>query len=105
MSNSISVVGRLGDQAQWKEMSEGNGVLEFNLASDSGFGDKKITNWFKCEKWGGKALNLLPHLKKGTQLFIVGELTCKKFNNNEGVEKTVNEIKVMSLEFTGSKKD
>jgi len=100
MSNSISFVGRVGNDPELKEVGS-NSVLEFRLANDTGFGDRKITNWFRCAYWGKRAQALAPHLQKGKQIFINGELTLRKYTDKEGVERWSPDINVNQLDFVG----
>ncbi len=98
MSNNISFVGRLGSDPELKHVGDYT-VLELNVANNTGFGDKKITNWFRCTIWGNRGEKLQSFLSKGKQVFITGELSLRKFTNNDGVEKTSAEVKVDQLDF------
>ena len=69
MSNSISFVGRLGNDAELKHIGE-NTVLEFSLANDVGFKEKKLTNWFRCSFWGKRGQSLAQFLVKGKQIAL-----------------------------------
>jgi single-strand DNA-binding protein len=98
MSNNISFVGRLGSDPELKNVGDYT-VLELNVANNRGFGDKKITNWFRCTIWGSRGEKLQSFLSKGKQVFITGELSLRKFTGNDGVEKTSAEVKVDQLDF------
>jgi len=104
MSNNISVVGRLGKDAELKQVGD-NQVLEFSVGSDVGYGDKKSTNWFNAGVWGKSAVALEQYLKKGQQVVVHGELTLRKYITNEGVEGTSAEIKQCRVDLVGGKKE
>lgn len=98
MSNSISFLGRIGNDPELKELGQ-NTILELNVANNVGFGDRQVTNWFRCTIWGKRASSLQPHLKKGQQIFVTGQLSLRKYTDREGVEKMSPEIRVSELEF------
>lgn len=100
MSNSISFVGHLGSDAELKHVGETT-VLEFNVANNIGFGDKKSTIWFRCSVWGRRGQTIESFMRKGTQVFIAGELNLRQYTNKDGVEKTSAEIRVDQLELCG----
>ena len=54
MSNNISLVGRLSKDPELKKVGD-HELLELNIASDVGYGERKVTNWFKCQVWGKRA--------------------------------------------------
>ncbi len=86
MSNSIAFVGHLGQDAELRRVGE-NTVLEFTVANNVGYGERKITNWFRCNLWGKQAQSLEPMLLKGKQVFVTGELTLRPWTTREGVER------------------
>lgn len=100
MSNTISFIGRLGGDAELKQVGESS-VSQFSIANNVGFGDKKTTNWFRCSLWGkqGEAVN--QYLKKGKQVFISGELKFSTYTK-DGSEKQSNDIRVGTLELISS---
>jgi single-strand DNA-binding protein len=104
MSNNISFTGRLGQDPESKVVGE-TPLLILNVANNVGFGDKKTTNWFRCNIWGKQASTLSTMLKKGSEVFITGELKLGTYTNKEGAEKTSVDVRVNALDFCGSKKD
>ena len=98
MSNNISFVGRLGSDPELKNVGS-NSILEMNVANSTGFGDKKITNWFRCDLWGSRGEKIQQYLSKGKQVFITGELSFRKYTNNDGVEKMSPEVTVSQIDF------
>lgn len=102
MSNSISFLGRLGRDPELKQVGQ-NDLLEFTVANDVGFGDRKVTNWFRCTVWGKRATSLQNHLSKGSQVFIVGELTAREFEKKDGAKGFSVEVRVDKLDFAGGR--
>lgn len=98
MANNISFVGRLGGEPELKHVGSYS-VLEFSVANNTGFGDKQVTNWFRCTIWGARGEKLQSYLSKGKQVFITGELSLRKYTTNDGVEKMSPDVKVDQLDF------
>ena len=103
MSNSISFVGRLGGDAEAKKVGDYD-LLEFRVANNVGYGDKQTTNWFTCQKWG-KIGKLADMLKKGTQVFVTGELCLRPYTTKDGAERVSNDIRISAIDLVGSKND
>lgn len=100
MSTSISVVGRLGRDSELKTVGSG-AVLEFSVASDTGFGDKKVTSWYRCALWGKRGESLQAHLVKGTQVAVFGELTLREYTGKDGVKGMSADVRVHELDLLG----
>ena len=102
--NSLSIVGRLGSDAEVRQLAGGSSVANFNVAVTTGFGDREATMWFRCAIFGKRAEGgLIQYLVKGTQVAISGELSENKWTTNEGVERTTLEISVNSIDLVGGK--
>lgn len=104
MSNSISFTGRLGQDPELKQAGQ-NDVLEFNVGNSVGWGEKKVTNWFKCSVWGNRAVSLNQNLTKGKEVFVTGQLTLREYTKRDGTKGTSAEVKVAEVEFIGGKKE
>lgn len=74
MLNSVSLIGRLTDDQTLRFTNEGNPVGNFNLAVDTGFGDRKEVSFFSCVIFGKMAQSLDQYLTKGKQIALQGSL-------------------------------
>jgi len=97
--NVISFLGRVGNEPEIKKVGD-NDVLEFSIANNVGFGDKQITNWFRCALWGKRATSLNGHISKGKELFVTGELSMRTYTNKDGVEKLSADLRLGAVQFT-----
>ena len=104
MSNCISFVGRVGRDAELKDVG-GNKVLSFSLANDVGFGDKKKTNWMNCNLWGKQGESVARFVTKGKQVWVSGELSTRDYQGKDGTNKTSLEVRVNQLDLVGGKSD
>ena len=103
MSNQISIIGRLGRDSERKAVGD-NHVLEFSVACDTGYGDKKTTTWFKVAYWQ-KSDKLVDYLVKGTQVWVAGECSLREYTGKEGDKKTSLEVRANAIQLIGGKGD
>ena len=100
MSNNISFIGRIGNDPELKQVGQ-NDILELNVANNVGFGDRRSTNWFRCAIWGRRAVSLQPHMTKGKEVFVTGQLTLREYTNRDGEKRISADVKVGEIEFVG----
>lgn len=105
MSNIITFHGRLTkDAGEPRYTPSGTAVLNFTVAEDVGYGDRKHTNFHECALFGKRAEGgIVPYLVKGQAVFISGELTVKPPREHNG--KSYNDVKIAvnTLDLIGGK--
>lgn len=100
--NKIAATGRVVADADLRYSPSGDPVAAFRLASDVGFGDKKTTNWFSCQIWGKRGEALAPHLTKGQQVTVFGQLTLREWTNKDGIKAISPDIRIDEIELQGN---
>ncbi len=73
-------------------------VLNFRVASDVGFGDRKSTLWLGCAIWGARAEKLAPFIAKGQYVAISGELSQREYEK-DGQARTALEVRVGEVDL------
>jgi single-strand DNA-binding protein len=69
--NVCLFVGNLGkDPDGLKYLPDGTAVLNFSIATDQGFGEKKKTNWVPLAAFGKTAENIAKFCKSGTKIEV-----------------------------------
>lgn len=97
--NQVTLIGRVGKDAEVKEIKSGVKVANFSLATSMG-GYKKAdgtevpqsTQWHNIQCWQGLASLAEKAVKKGSIVSVVGMITYREYESKEGVKKTVTEI-------------
>ena len=79
MVQAITITGRLGGDAEQRPVGSDT-VTSFNMAVDQGYGDKRVTNWFRVSVWGKKGAGAAPYLLKSGIVTVVGELEIGEYN-------------------------
>ena len=92
----ITLAGRTGKAGELRRTQNGDPVLSFSMAVDDGYGENKSTMWFDCTVWGKRATALEPHIGKGQQLTVIGDLGRRE---HEG--KTYLTVRVSELALQG----
>ena len=100
----ITVAGRVGQAREVKEVA-GSSVLNFSVATDVGFGDKKQTIWFDCAVWGKRAESLAPYVTKGTPVTVTGEGGEREYEGKDGSTRHQITIRVSDVALQGKKGD
>ncbi len=104
--NSISITGRLGQDAEGRYTTEGTFVLSFSVGNGTykkGAGDyNSITTWYRVTMFGARAesLHKLGALVKGARVGVTGIHSMRPWTDNEGSERlscdiAANEITLM----------
>lgn len=103
--NVWTFTGRLGADGELRTTQGGEKVLGFRVANDVGFGDRKTTQWVDCSIWGRRAEALAPHLTKGKQVVVSGEVTLREFEKRDGTRGAGLSVRVSEIELTGGPRD
>lgn len=104
MTIRASFYGSLGRNAETKTVGDNNKVTKFSVASNSGYGDKKITQWVDCDAWGDRYEKLAQYLVKGQAVLIYGELLINEYQSKDGTNKAAMKCRVSDIELVGSSK-
>lgn len=87
----IIVTGRVGGDAETRQAGSGQ-VTNFNLAVDQGWGNNKLTNWFRVAIWGERGSKLQPYIKKGEKVAVTGDLTIGEYNGKPQYEIRASDV-------------
>ena len=100
--NVLMIAGRLTGDGELKFLVDGKPVLNFSVATDVGWGEKKHPLFVRCALWGKRAESLDPYIKKGSPITVSGECDMRSWESN-GKSGTSLELNVSEIELQGSK--
>ena len=106
--NKVILVGRVGKDPEVKNLTSGNIVANFSLATSETFKDKntgekkETTEWHNLVLWGKTAELAGKYVHKGDQLYVEGKITTMSWEK-DGIKRYTTEIVVNSMQFLGSK--
>ena len=98
--NKVLLIGRLGADPEIKQMSNGKNVARMSLATSDSWKDKNTgekkekTEWHRVVIFNEGLVNIVQqYLKKGAQYYIEGQLTTRKWKDEQsGQDKYSTEI-------------
>lgn len=99
MLNKVTLIGNLGKDPEIKSTQDGRELANFSLATtekwkDKNTGEKKEkTEWHNVVVFSQGLVGVVKnYVKKGTKLYIEGQLQTRKWTDNNGVDKYTTEI-------------
>lgn len=100
----VTLCGRLGRDADLRTVGDGE-VLNFSVAEDIGYGDKKKTQWWSCALWGKRGEKLAQYLTKGTAVTVIAnDATVREYNAKDGTPKFELTCRVVDVVLQGGGK-
>lgn len=101
----VTLCGRLGRDSELRTVGDTQ-VLNFSVAEDIGYGDKKKTQWWGCALWGNRGAKLEQYLTKGTSVTVIGnDATVREYNGKDGSAKFELTLRVVDVILQGGKRD
>ncbi|NIF24033.1 single-stranded DNA-binding protein [Candidatus Pantoea multigeneris] len=98
--NKVILVGHLGQDPEVRYIPNGSAVANLTLATSETWRDKQtgenkeITEWHRVVLFGRLAEVAGEHLRKGTQVYIEGQLRTRKWQGQDGQDRYTTEIVV-----------
>lgn len=83
--NLIQIAGHVGVDPESRFTPNGKKVTTLRMATNSKKQGKEETIWWRVTLWGDRFDQILPHIKKGSALIVVGELSKPEiYTDKEG---------------------
>lgn len=97
MVNKVILIGNLGRDPEVKYLEGNVAVAKFSVATNESYKDKKgewqtQTEWHDVVCWRALAERAEKQLKKGSQVFIEGKLSHRKYQDKDGNDRYVTEV-------------
>jgi single-strand DNA-binding protein len=101
--NKVIILGNLGKDPEVRFMPNGNGVANMTIATSESWKDKQTgeqkekTEWHRVVMFGKLAEISGEYLKKGSKVYIEGQLQTRKWQNQQGQDQYTTEIVVQGF--------
>lgn len=98
----IEIAGHLGADPETRFTSSGQKVTSLRVAVNTRKSGKEETVWWRVTLWGDRFDKLLPHLKKGSAVIVIGEMNGKPeiYNDREGKPQVSLELTAEIIRFS-----
>lgn len=97
--NKVILIGNVGQDPEIKSTGDGRELATFSLATteswkDKNSGEKKDkTEWHRIVIFSPGLVNIVKnYVKKGSKLYLEGQLQTRKWTDNSGIDKYSTEI-------------
>ena len=101
--NTVNLIGRLTRDPNITYSGE-LAIARFSIAIDSGYGDKKRTDYPNIVVFGKQAESCQKYIFKGSQVGIEGRLQTGSYENKDGVKIYTTDVIANKVEFLGKPK-
>ncbi|WP_226066804.1 single-stranded DNA-binding protein [Dickeya zeae] len=98
--NKVTLIGFLGQDPEVRYMPNGTAVTGIQVATSESWRDKQSgqekerTEWHRVVMFGKLAEIAGEYLRKGSQVYIDGQLRTRKWQDNNGVDRWTTEVVV-----------
>ncbi len=97
--NKVILLGRLGADPEIRMSQDGKKIAKFSLATSESWKDKQSgekkekTEWHKVIIFSSGLADITEkYLKKGSLIYIEGQISTRKYTDQSGTEKYITEI-------------
>ena len=106
--NKAILIGRLGADPELRYTPSGAAVVNFNIATDESWTDasgvkQERTEWHRIVAWRKLAEICGEYLKKGSRVYIEGQLQTRSWEGQDGVKRYTTEIVARDMQMLDTK--
>jgi single-strand DNA-binding protein len=104
MLNKVTIIGRLGRDPELRYTQSGSPIASLNVATDESYTDRdgnkvERTEWHRISVFQRQAENCANYLSKGSLVYVEGSLSTRKWQDQNGQDKYITEIKAQRVLF------
>ena len=105
--NKVMLIGRLGQDPEIRNTQDGRSLCTFSLATSENWNDrntgerKEKTEWHRIVVFNEGLVKIIEqYVKKGSNVFLEGQLQTRKWEDKEGIEKYTTEVVLQGFNST-----
>jgi single-strand DNA-binding protein len=105
--NKVIIVGNLGADPETRYLPSGEAVTNIRVATTDKWKDKasgemkEATEWHRISFFGRLAEIAGEYLKKGSQIYVEGQLRTRKWQDKDGQDRYSTEIRADTMQMLG----
>ena len=109
--NKVIIVGRLGNDPESRQFSNGGSVTNISVATSEQWTDKQTgekreaTEWHRVSLFNRLGEIAAQYLRKGSQVYIEGSLRTRKWQDQNGQDRYTTEIRADQMQMLGGGSD
>lgn len=105
--NKVTLIGNLGRDPEIRSTNDGREIATFSVATGESWKDKTTgerkekTEWHRVVVFSEGLVRIIKsYVKKGTKLYLEGQLQTRKWTDNENQERYTTEIVLQNFNST-----
>jgi len=105
--NKVILIGNVGTDPEIRNTNDGREIASFSLATSESWKDKNTgekkdkTEWHRLVVFSQGLVGIVKnYVKKGSKLYIEGQLQTRKWTDKDGVDKYTTEIVLQNFNST-----
>lgn len=98
--NYVQIAGHIGKDAEVRFTPDGKKVTSFSVATNKRRKGEDTTVWYRVTIWGDQFEKMVPYLKKGSAVLVVGDLEARLYTDKEGRPQISLEITAWNIGFS-----
>ncbi|MFZ0565193.1 MAG: single-stranded DNA-binding protein [Chlamydiales bacterium] len=99
--NLVEIAGFLGADAEERFTATGKRVISLRVAARVRQGGRDETIWWRVNIWGDRFDKMLPYLKKGTGVIVVGEMSAPQaYTSKDGTQQVSLTLNAEIIKFS-----
>jgi single-strand DNA-binding protein len=108
--NRCEFIGRLAKDPEMRYSADGNAICSFSIGVNFEYKNKageptKTVTWVRISAFSHLAGICGDYLKKGSQIYIAGKFTVRKWQNKDGVDQYTTEVVADQMQMLGSRQE
>lgn len=103
--NNVMLGGRLTADPEIKKTQSGKAVVSFTIAVSrrTAKDAEPIADFINCVAWEKTAETIVHFFKRGSSIFVTGELQVRSYTANDGSKRYITEVLVRDIRFVDTK--
>ena len=103
--NKVIIIGHLGADPETRQFSNGGSVTNISVATSEQWTDKQTgekreaTEWHRIVLFNRLGEIAAQYLRKGSQVYIEGSLQTRKWQDQNGQDRYITEIKANNMQI------
>lgn len=96
----IQIAGHIGKDPEVRFTPDGRKVTTFSVATNKKVKGQDVTVWYRVTVWDNQFEKMMPYLKKGSAVIVLGDPESRIYTDKEGRPQISNEVTARHLSFS-----
>ena len=97
VKNQVQLIGHVGATPEVKQVGDGKLLEKLSLATNESYKNQQgewvnKAEWHNIVAWGPQATAMQKQLTKGTQIILIGKLSSRSWETEQGEKKYITEV-------------